>query len=215
MLKQPNWHDLDRKLVAILRGIRPEETAEIVTILLAVGFEAIEIPLNSPEPFASIKIAAEVAKSKRPEGCFIGAGTVLTVDEVVRVQASGGNVIVSPNVNAEVISKSRELGLFSMPGVLTPTEAHSAIATGANVLKFFPASILGADGIKAIKAILPTSQEICAVGGVGPASFADYLKVGVHGFGIGSNLYQPGLTAWDVEARAKDIFAAFDKASES
>ena len=211
MIIQPIWQSLNRKLVAILRGIEPAETAAIVSSLIDLGFEAIEIPLNSPDPFTSIATAVKVAKAKKPEGCFIGAGTVLTVDEVNKIRDCGGNLIVSPNANPDVISATVANGMFSMPGVLTPTDAHSALAAGASVLKFFPASVLGPSGIKAIKAILPKDLEICAVGGVGPGNFADYLGAGVNGFGIGSNLYSAGLSLEEIEKRAKEIMAAYDK----
>ena len=145
-------------LVAILRGLKPEETEGVVGALLDVGFRAIEIPLNSPDPFRSIEIAAKMA----PSDALIGAGTVLTVEHVAQLDAAGGKLMVSPNANADVIIAAREKGMVTMPGVLTPTEALVAAHAGATGLKFFPASVLGPSGINAIRTILPTDILIAA-----------------------------------------------------
>ena len=199
---------MKRPLVAILRGVRPEETAGIVSALIDSGMTAIEIPLNSPEPFRSIEIAAKQA----PAGILIGAGTVLTLDDVARLHDVGGRLMVSPNVDPEIIASARARGMVTMPGVFTTTEALLAAKAGASSLKFFPASVLGAAGITAIRAVLPTDTMIAAVGGVSDANFAEYTKAGIAAFGLGSSLYKPGMTAAQVADRAKATIEAYDRA---
>jgi 2-dehydro-3-deoxyphosphogalactonate aldolase len=201
---------MKRPLVAILRGVRPEETADIVSALVDSGMTAIEIPLNSPEPFRSIEIAAKRA----PAGILIGAGTVLTPDDVARLHDVGGRLMVSPNVDPEIIASARARGMVTMPGVFSPTEALLAAKAGASSLKFFPASVLGAAGITAIRAVLPADLMIAAVGGVSDANFADYTKAGITAFGLGSSLYKPGMTAAQIADRAKATIAAYDRAIE-
>ncbi|MCF3642272.1 2-dehydro-3-deoxy-6-phosphogalactonate aldolase [Rhizobium sp. TRM95111] len=193
-------------LIAILRGITTDETPSIVGALIEAGFTAIEIPLNSPDPFRSIEVAANMA----PDGCLIGAGTVLTTADVERLDAAGGRLMVSPNVEPEVIALAAAKGMVTMPGVFTPTEALSAARAGATGLKFFPASVLGPAGIQAIRAVLPPELEIAAVGGVSEANFADYAKIGIRSFGLGSSLYKPGMQVADVAARARLTIDAYD-----
>lgn len=193
-------------LIAILRGLKPDETADVVGALIETGFTAIEIPLNSPEPFKSIEIAARMA----PEGCLIGAGTVLTVEDVTRLAGAGGRLMVSPNVAPEVIAAAAERGMVTMPGVFTPTEALAAARAGATGLKFFPASVLGPSGIQAIRAVLPAELEIAAVGGVSERTFADYAAVGLRSFGLGSSLYKPGMDGAAVRERARITIEAYD-----
>ncbi|KAA3514162.1 2-dehydro-3-deoxy-6-phosphogalactonate aldolase [Agrobacterium rosae] len=193
-------------LVAILRGIRPEETEGVVSVLLESGLRAIEIPLNSPDAFRSIEIAAKLA----PADALIGAGTVLTVEDVAKLDAAGGKLMVSPNVDVEVITAAREKGMVTMPGVLTPTEALLALKAGATGLKFFPASVLGPSGINAIRAILPKDTLVAAVGGVSDKNFSDYTSIGVTAFGLGTSLYKPGMTAADVRERALLTIKAYD-----
>ena len=195
-------------LVAILRGIRPEETEGVVTALLESGLRAIEIPLNSPDAFRSIEIAAKLA----PADALIGAGTVLTVDDVAKLDAAGGKLMVSPNVDVEVITAAREKGMVTMPGVLTPTEALLALKAGATGLKFFPASVLGPSGINAIRAILPKDTLVAAVGGVSDKNFGDYTSIGMTAFGLGTSLYKPVMTAADVRERALVTIKAYDAA---
>ncbi|MBZ7920649.1 2-dehydro-3-deoxy-6-phosphogalactonate aldolase [Ensifer adhaerens] len=193
-------------LVAILRGLKPEETEGVVGALIETGFTAIEIPLNSPDPFRSIETAVKMA----PEGCLIGAGTVLTTAQVEQLADVGGRLMVSPNVEPAVISLAAQKGMVTMPGVLTPTEALSAAAAGATGLKFFPASVLGPSGITAIRAILPPELEIAAVGGVSDANFGDYAQAGIRSFGLGSSLYKPGMSAAEVRERAVATIKAYD-----
>jgi 2-dehydro-3-deoxyphosphogalactonate aldolase len=199
---------MKRPLVAILRGIKPEETAAIVANLIEAGLTAIEIPLNSPDPFRSIATAAKQA----PAGVLIGAGTVLTAEDVDRLHDVGGRLMVSPNVDTQVLARAHKHGMVTMPGVFSPTEALLAARSGASSLKFFPASVLGASGIAAIRAVLPAGVMIAAVGGVSDQNFAEYIKGGVTAFGLGSSLYKPDMSAADVATRAKATVAAYDHA---
>ncbi|WP_421904969.1 2-dehydro-3-deoxy-6-phosphogalactonate aldolase [Mameliella sp.] len=201
------WSSLDVKLIAILRGISPRETVPTVMALFDAGFRAVEIPLNSPDPFSSIARAVDVAQDYG--ACLVGAGTVLQAEQVDQVGEAGGNLIVSPDVNPEVVERSCQAGMASFPGVFTATEAHRAIRLGATGLKFFPASVVRAAGINAIRATLPEGTQICAVGGVGPADFEEYKAAGVVGFGLGTNLYRPGDTTTQVAARAREAVAGY------
>ena len=201
---------MKRPLVAILRGVKPEEAEGIVSVLIEAGMTAIEIPLNSPDPFRSIAIAVKRA----PAGVLVGAGTVLTTDDVDRLHDVGGKLLVAPNVDTQVIACAQVHGMVTMPGVFSPTEALLAARAGASSLKFFPASVLGAAGIAAIRAVLPVGAMIAAVGGVSDQNFAEYVKSGVRAFGLGSSLYKPGMTAADVAARAKATITAYDLAVE-
>ncbi|MBR0965846.1 2-dehydro-3-deoxy-6-phosphogalactonate aldolase [Bradyrhizobium diazoefficiens] len=199
---------MKRPLVAILRGIKPDETEAIVGVLIAAGLTAIEIPLNSPDPFRSIAGAARLA----PSSVLIGAGTVLTTADVDRLHEAGGTLMVSPNIDTEVLARAHQHGMVTLPGVFSPTEALLAARSGASGLKFFPASVLGASGIAAIRAVLPAGVLIAAVGGVSDQNFAEYIAGGVTAFGLGSSLYKPGMSAADVAVRAKVTIAAYDRA---
>lgn len=200
--------DMKRPLVAILRGLKPEETQAVVGGLIETGFTAIEIPLNSPDPFRSIEIAAKMA----PADCLIGAGTVLTVEDVQSLENAGGRLMVSPNVEPEVISLAAAKGMVTLPGCFTATEALAAAKAGATGLKFFPASVLGPSGINAIRAVLPKDLLIAAVGGVSDTNFVEYVKGGITAFGLGSSLYKPGMSAEDVIAKARITIEAYDRA---
>lgn len=202
-----SWPRLRRGLVAILRGVRPEEAAAAGSAVFEAGIEAIEVPLNSPHPFRSIEHLASVL----PATALVGAGTVLKPQEVADLAKAGGRLLVSPNVDEAVLASAAELGMVTMPGVFTPTEALAALRAGASALKFFPASVLGPKGIAAIRAILPSDAVIGAVGGVSERDFADYAEVGVRTFGLGSSLYSPGLDAAAVGARARRAVAVWDE----
>lgn len=207
-LVRTSWPRFKRGLVAILRGVKPEEIGGIGDELVAAGFEAIEVPLNSPEPFRSIEILAR----RVPANVLAGAGTVLAPSDVKRLNDAGGRLLVTPNVDPDVIMTSSAFGMVSMPGVFTATEALLAIKCGASALKFFPASALGPGGVNAIRAVLPKDAVIGAVGGVANADFADWMKVGVRTFGLGSSLYKPGATAGEVGILARRTVAAYDAA---
>lgn len=195
-------------IIAILRGITPADAAEVSAALITAGITQIEVPLNSPEPLVSIEIMAQC----HGEIAVIGAGTVLSPQEVREVQAAGGRLIVSPNVDSEVIRLSRSLGMASWPGVMTPTECFQALRAGASGLKLFPGSLLGPEGLKAIRAVLPKGTQVYAVGGAGPANFAQWNAAGADGFGIGTALYTPGLSAAEVGQRAAAVVAAWQAA---
>lgn len=199
---------MKRPLVAILRGVRPEETADIVSALIDSGMTAIEIPLNSLDPFRSIEIAVKMA----PAGILVGAGTALTLEAVDRLHDVGGRLLVAPNVDPDVIARARAHGMVTMPGVFTATEALLAGKSGASCLKFFPASVLGAAGITAIRAVLPADTMIAAVGGVSDRNFAEYARAGIVAFGLGSSLYKPGMTATEIAVRARATIDAYDAA---
>lgn len=199
---------MKRPLVAILRGVKPDEALGIVSALIEAGMTAIEIPLNSPEPFRSIEIAAKRA----PSDVLIGAGTVLTAQDVDRLREAGGRLMVSPNVDVDVLARAGQHAMVTMPGVFSPTEALLAARAGASGLKFFPASVLGASGITAIRAVLPPDLMIAAVGGVSEQNFAEYAKAGIRAFGLGSSLYKPGMSAADIAVRAKVTIEAYDAA---
>lgn len=198
--------NLKRRLVAILRGLKPEEAVAVAGAIHAAGIEAIEVPLNSPDPFASI---ATIVKAL-PKTALVGAGTVLTAQDVDRLHEAGGRLLVSPNIDAEVMAAARRHGMVTMPGVFTPTEAFLALRLGASALKFFPASVLGTGGIAAMKAVLPADTIVGAVGGVSEKDFAGYKAAGVSAFGLGSSLFKPGMSVDDIAGRARAAAAAWD-----
>ena len=201
------WPSLQRSLVAIIRGIRNDEVEPVLEALITEGFEVIEIPLNSPEPWVSIEKAVKLFGDK----VLIGAGTVLTTADAQRLADIGGRIMVSPNTDAEVIRHASSCGLITMPGCYTASEALLAIRSGASALKFFPAGSLGASGIAAIKTILPENAVIGAVGGVSDQNFGEYARAGIRTFGIGSSLYKPGDSAETVRAKARLTITAYDQ----
>jgi len=199
---------MTRNLVGILRGVKPDEVVEITAAILDAGISLIEVPLNSPDPLRSIStIATELAG----RGHF-GAGTVLTVAQVRQVADAGGSFIVSPNMAIDVIGMTKTLGLGSYPGIYTPTEAFAALDAGADVLKVFPADMMGPAGLKALRAVLPTGTQVYAVGGADPSNFGQWIAAGADGFGLGSFLYKPGYRADEVGRAAAACVAAYDAA---
>lgn len=197
-----------RPLIAILRGITTSEATAATDALISAGITRIEVPLNSPEPIDTIAAMAQHAQTRAQ----IGAGTVLSVEEVDRVADVGGTLIVSPNCNEAVIAHTKQRGLDSWPGVFTPTEAFAALAAGADGLKLFPGSMAGPGGLAALRAVLSPGTLVYAVGGAGPDNFAQWITAGAQGFGIGSALYKPGMDASEIAERARAIVAAFDEA---
>lgn len=199
---------MSRNIIAILRGLRPEEARAMTDALIAAGITKIEVPLNSPHPYDSIAAMLDQAKGR----ATVGAGTVLNTDAVAQLSAMGAQMVISPDCNPDVIRAAKAAGMLSYPGVFTASECFSALRAGADGLKFFPAFKLGLDGFSALKAVLPADAETYAVGGVGPADFADWQKAGITGFGIGSSLYKPGRTVEDVARLAAETVAAYDEA---
>jgi len=194
-------------LVAILRGVKPEEAPDIGEALVAEGFRLIEVPLNSPQPFDSIRLLAKALAGR----AVVGAGTVLKTIDVDGVAAAGGTLIVMPHTDVEVVAHAKSKGLTAMPGFATPSEAFAGLKAGADALKLFPAEANPPSVLKAMKAVLPKSVAILPVGGIAPESMAAFVEAGAGGFGLGSALYKPGATAADVAAKAKAFVAAWRK----
>jgi len=196
-----------RHIIAILRGITPAETLGVCEALIEAGIGMIEVPLNSPEAIVSIAAAARELGARAD----IGAGTVLTPLDVDAVADAGGTFVVSPDTNAAVIERTVARGLRSYPGVFSPTDAFAAVRSGATGLKFFPAEVLGAKGIKAMKAVLPPNLPLYAVGGANPDNFGEFFAAGCAGFGLGTYIYKPGMSVPDIAERARIAVAAYDR----
>lgn len=192
-------------LVAILRGLAPEEAAGIGNVLYEAGFRLIEVPLNSPEPFRSIA----TIRRALPTDALVGAGTVLGIDQVAQLKDSGGDLVVMPHADTAVIRAAKEAGMVCTPGVVTPTEAFSALAAGADALKLFPAELVTPSVLKAIRVVLPAGTRLLPVGGITPDNMQPYLDAGATGFGLGSALYKPGMTANAIAVVAKKFVVAW------
>lgn len=190
-------------VVAILRGITPDEAPAIGQALVENGIRILEVPLNSPQPLDSIRLLAR----QLPQA-LVGAGTVLTTQQVRDVHHAGGRLVVAPNFQPALVREAVRLGLASAPGVMTPTEAFAALDAGATALKLFPAEAIPPPAVKALRAVLPANALLLPVGGIGTHNLAAYRAAGASGFGIGSALYQPGMTAAAVGERARDFVAA-------
>lgn len=197
---------MSRPIIAILRGITPSEAKDVTQAILDAGIDRIEVPMNSPEPVESIRIMAEAFGDR----ALIGAGTVLSVDQVEQVKAAGGTLIVSPNVDIEVIHAAVNAGMQSWPGIFTPSEAFAALKAGATGLKLFPGDMAEPKGLKALRAVLPKGTQVFAVGGAGPDNFGEWVAASADGFGIGSAIYKPGDSPATVGEKAAKIVAAFD-----
>lgn len=191
-------------LISILRGLRPEEAEAVGNALYVAGMRIIEVPLNSPQPLRSI----EILRSTLPGDCLVGAGTVLSTQQVREVREAGGQVIVMPHCNVDVLRAAKALGLYLAPGVATPTEAFAALAAGADALKLFPAEQVGLSAMKAWLTVLPPGTALLPVGGITPDNLAAYLQAGAAGFGLGSALYTSGLNPAEIGHRAHTFIRA-------
>jgi len=199
------------EMVAILRGLTLVRAPEVGAALVSCGFRTIEVPLNSPDPFATIQLLAEAHGAS----CLIGAGTVLSVAEVDRLHGAGGRLVVAPNCDGDVIRRSLDLGMRVMPGIATATEAFMAVRHGATELKLFPASSYGAGHLKALKSVLPKHVKVYPVGGIGSQDIATWLASGADGFGFGGELFKPAYTLAELTKRAQELQQSLRVAMEN
>ena len=195
----------DLPLIAILRGITPGEVISVAEVLVDAGIVMIEVPLNSPDACTSIQVLAKRYQKK----ALIGAGTVLSVDEVIAVRKAGAGLVVSPNMNAAVIAETKRRNMVSVPGSFTPTEILAALASGADAVKLFPAEMIPPATVKAIRAVLPPRFPMIAVGGIHTENMKDYMQHGIDGFGIGSALYKPGKSLSEIRRDANSLISAY------
>ena len=196
---------VDLPLVAILRGLQPDRARDVGMALVDAGFRMIEVPLNSPDPFRSIEILAK----SLPGSVLVGAGTVMEPDDVNGVRDVGGRLIVMPHGDLTVIRRAKELGLICAPGVATPTEAFAALRAGADAIKIFPAEAMPPIIVKAWRAVLPKHVIVLPVGGIRPDTMKDYVAAGANGFGLGSALFTPALSAPEIGRNARDFAEAW------
>ncbi len=192
-------------LVAILRGITPAEAADIGLGLYEAGFRLIEIPLNSPDPFTSIA----AMRKALPDDALLGAGTVMTIEQVVQLKACGADLVVMPHADLAVIRAAKATGMLCIPGIATPTEAFAALGAGADALKLFPAELVTPQILKAIRVVLPKTTRLLPVGGITPDTMKPYLDAGATGFGLGSALYKPGMSRTEVTVHARAFVSAW------
>ncbi len=197
----------DNPLIAILRGLKAGNAVDVADVLVDAGFRFIEVPLNSPNPLASI----EAISNKHGDHTVVGAGTVLTEQDVTRVVDAGGRIIVSPNMNPGVGQRAVELGASWCPGVFTPTEAFEGLRLGALVLKFFPAELVPPRAISAMRAVLPKEAVVAAVGGITPDTMVEYLNAGANTVGLGSALFKPDYSLKEIQNRAASFVSAYRK----
>ncbi len=191
-------------IVAILRGVTPDTVIEVADCLVGSGIETIEVPLNSPQALESVRLLHQHLAGK----ATIGAGTVLTIEQVEAVARAGGALVLSPNMNVNVIRRTRELGLTSIPGVATATEAFAALDAGATALKLFPADVLGIASLKAWRSVMPSDVRIYAVGGIEASNATAFLAAGAVGVGVGSWLYKPGRSLDELRTRAGELVSS-------
>ena len=191
-------------IVAIIRGVKPEEAIDVAQTMYDAGIRIVEVPLNSPDPFSSIKNIVDALGDKM----LVGAGTVITTDQVRKLKDVGGEIVVSPNMNPEVISLSKELDMLSYPGVMTASECFTALEAGADGLKLFPADVVGMSFIKAVKVVLPRKVPILAVGGVNEGNIQEWLANGADGFGLGSSIYKPGMSLEEIKQACQKILSS-------
>ena len=201
---------MNRNIIAILRGVKPKEVLDVVNVIVRAGISQVEVPLNSPNAFESI----ELIRDEFDELIQFGAGTVTDIKQVEVLAKIGVNFIVSPNFDPGVVKATKEANILSYPGVITPTECFSALNSGADGLKFFPASLIGEENLIALKAVLPEDIPLFMVGGVGPKNFLSWIKAGATGFGIGSGLYKAGESSEVVSKKAESIVLAYDEAQK-
>lgn len=192
-------------LVAILRGLEPDRAVDVAHMLVDAGIDIIEVPLNSPDPFTSIAAIVKAVGTR----ALIGAGTVLQSEAVDRLADIGAALVVSPNCNLPVIARAAELGMVSLPGVLTPSEMFAALEAGASGLKIFPAELVPPAAVKAVRAVLPAHVPVFLVGGISADNMADYCAAGASGFGMGGSLFTPGKSLDAIAADARNLVAAF------
>lgn len=200
---------MTRNIIAILRGITPADAPAITAALIEAGIDKIEVPLNSPDAFNSIRAMVDEFGAH----ATIGAGTVLSVQEVAQLAEIGCKMVVSPNCDPRVIVATKTAKMASYPGVMTPSECFMALKNGADGLKLFPAELVGPNGLKAFRAVLPKECDVYAVGGANPANFKQWIAAGASGFGIGTALYSPRSTAAEVAQNARILVAAYDEAT--
>ena len=198
-------------LVAILRGIAPDDVEAVAEAIIESGVNILEVPLNSPQPFQSIERLA----ARFGDEALIGAGTVTTIEQVSCVSEAGGRIVVSPNTNAGVIAATKRCDLYSLPGVFTASEAFTALHAGADGLKIFPAEIFPPSAVRALNAVLPALTPLFIVGGVGETSIGDYVEAGATGFGVGSSLYKPDKSISDIRTDATAFIKAFQHAKRT
>jgi 2-dehydro-3-deoxyphosphogalactonate aldolase len=207
---QPIKHQVSNPpLVAILRGLAPAEAVAVGAVLYRAGFRALEVPLNRP---GALECIAAMVRAAEP-GTLVGGGTMLSVEHVDAVYEAGGRLLVSPNCNTAVIRRAADLGMFCAPGVCTPTEAFAALDAGAHVLKLFPADMVGHAGLKAFNSVLPPGTPVWPVGGITPDNMEGWVRAGATGFGIGGQLYTPGVTLDELAQRAATFVAQWRKAA--
>jgi len=201
---------MNRNIIAILRGVKPKEVLDVVNVIVRAGISQVEVPLNSPNAFESI----ELIRNEFDGLIQFGAGTVTDIKQVEVLAKIGVNFIVSPNFDPGVVKATKDANILSYPGVITPTECFAALNSGADGLKFFPASLIGEENLIALKAVLPEDIPLFMVGGVGPKNFLSWIKAGATGFGIGSGLYKAGESSEVVSKKAESIVLAYDEAQK-